>query len=339
MQFAATYYVKNGSPTTEIDIIKSALRPLRSLYGTTPSDEFGPLRVKAVREEMIRSDLCRNEINKRVGRIKRCFKWGVENEIVAPSIHHALQAVAGLRRGRCGVRESEPVRPVEEWRVNATLPHLSRQVRDMVRLQLLCGCRPAEICILRPSDVDTSGDVWIYRPETHKTEHHGRERVICFGPRAQEILNPWLENRAAEAYCFSPAEAEAERDAAKRANRKSPMTPSQRARQTKADRKRPWRESYDTNTYRRAIHRASEIAFGMPPELRQIDRDLPDDEKERRTAEAKAWRTEHLWSPNQLRHASATAIRKTYGIESAQLALGHADANVTQIYRPDEPAL
>ena len=95
----------------------------------------------------------------------------------------------------------------------------------MVRLQLLCSCRPAEICILRPSDVDTSGDVWLYRPETHKNEHHGRERVICFGPRAQEILNPWLENRAADDYCFSPAEAEADRNAKKRANRKSPMPP------------------------------------------------------------------------------------------------------------------
>ena len=31
---------------------------------------------------------------------KRMFKWGVENELVPPSVYHGLQAVAGLKRGR-----------------------------------------------------------------------------------------------------------------------------------------------------------------------------------------------------------------------------------------------
>ncbi len=34
--------------------------------------------------------------------------------------------------------------------------------------------RPAELCILRPADIDRSGDVWVYRPSDHKTQHHGR---------------------------------------------------------------------------------------------------------------------------------------------------------------------
>jgi hypothetical protein len=29
-----------------------------------------------------------------------------------------------------------------------------------------------------PCDVDTSGPVWAYRPHSHKTQHHGRDRVI-----------------------------------------------------------------------------------------------------------------------------------------------------------------
>jgi hypothetical protein len=56
-------------------------------------------------------DLCRNEINKRVGRIVRAFDRAVENKMVPPSIHHGLRAVAGLREGRSGVRESDPVKP------------------------------------------------------------------------------------------------------------------------------------------------------------------------------------------------------------------------------------
>ena len=65
----------------------------------------------------------------------------------------------------------------------------------------LTGCRPAEVCLVRPCDVDTSGDVWIYRPELHKTEHHGRERIICIGPKGQDVLRPYLL-RAEGAYCF-----------------------------------------------------------------------------------------------------------------------------------------
>ena len=37
-------------------------------------------------------------------------------------------------------------------------------------------------------------------------------------------------------------------------------------------------------------------------------------------------------SPNRLRHAAATEIRKQFGLEAAQVALGHRQADVTQIY-------
>jgi hypothetical protein len=79
LQFADGYYRKNGQPTGEYDSIRYSLKPLRRLYGSTGVNEFGPLALKNVREEMITSALCRNEINKRVGRIVRMFKWGVES--------------------------------------------------------------------------------------------------------------------------------------------------------------------------------------------------------------------------------------------------------------------
>ena len=82
----------------------------------------------------------------------------------------------------------------------------------MIRFQRLTGCRPGEVCILRPCDVDTSGEVWAYRPESHKTEHHGRDRVIFLGPKAQDVLRPYLL-RDKTAYCFVPAESERKRNA------------------------------------------------------------------------------------------------------------------------------
>ena len=48
--------------------------------------------------------------------------------------------------------------------------------------------------------------------------------------------------------------------------------------------------------------------------------------------ELKKWQSEHRWSPNQLRHTAATEIRREFGLEGAQVALGHASADVTQIY-------
>lgn len=38
------------------------------------------------------------------------------------------------------------------------------------------------------------------------------------------------------------------------------------------------------------------------------------------------------WAPNQLRHAAGTRFRHALGIESARVALGHADAGITEVY-------
>jgi integrase len=38
------------------------------------------------------------------------------------------------------------------------------------------------------------------------------------------------------------------------------------------------------------------------------------------------------WSPNQLRHTAATAIRREAGIETARTVLGHSSVDVTEIY-------
>ena len=84
--FADGYYTKRGKPTTEPESIRQTIKPLRRLYGDTLAREFGPLQLKAVRQAMIDAGLCRNEVNKRTGRIVRLFKWAVGEGIVPPSI-------------------------------------------------------------------------------------------------------------------------------------------------------------------------------------------------------------------------------------------------------------
>lgn len=106
VKFVDGYYVKDGRPTVEPTNVRLVMRLLRQLYGRSPVSSFGPLALKAVRNEMIRAGDCRTEINRRVGRIVRMFKWGVSEELVHPFVYESLRTVSGLRKGRSGAGES-----------------------------------------------------------------------------------------------------------------------------------------------------------------------------------------------------------------------------------------
>lgn len=302
LKFAESHYQKNGTPTSEVLGIKAALRFLKS-YMKEPADTFGPLALKAIRNKMVESGLARTTVNRGIDKIRRMFRWGASEQLVSPDIATALGMVEGLRAGKTKARETAPVLPVDDATVEATLLHLPAVVADLVRLQRLCGMRPAEVCMMRPVDIDRSGEVWIYRPQHHKTEHHGRRREVAIGPQGQAVLLRYLA-RAADAYCFSPADSEAKRRAERHANRKTRLscgnTPGDNVK-AKPKRK-PSAAGYPVAAYRRAITRACE------------KHDIPH------------------WAPNQLRHAAATEIRKAFGLEDAQVVLGHAKANMTERY-------
>jgi integrase len=192
LKWADGYYRKDGRPTTSVTISGWRSGPLRQLYALTPARDFGPRALKVVRQAMIDAGLCRNECNKRTRIVVRLFKWAVEQELVPPTVHQGLKAVSGLRKGRSAARESEPVRPVDDGLVDAVRPFVSRQVWAMIEVQRLTGMRPGEVVLMRTGDIDRSGRVWEYAPHAHKTEHHGRERRVFLGPKAQEVLRPWL---------------------------------------------------------------------------------------------------------------------------------------------------
>lgn len=318
-RYCERYYVKNGKPTKELANIRIALRPLRRMYGETPAGEFGPLKLKQLREWMLEWDVrlqgaklvavrresppARTYINQLVDRMKRAFRWGVEEELVPPTTYDALRSVPGLRRGRTTAAEREPIKPVEEYDMRAVLPFLPPPVAAMVEVQWYTGCRPAEVIQLRLADLDRSGEVWLYTPVSHKTEHHGLTRIIPIGPRAQEVLKPFL--RLDGGYFFQPRDALAWKHAKERSARGTPLWPSHvRALARKRKAKPKWQasEQYSTDSYRRAIARACKMAH------------IP------------------TWSPNQLRHARATLVRAKHGLEAAQVSLGQQHARVTEIY-------
>ncbi len=321
------YRRPDGSPAGELDNLRLALRPLRELYGMTPARDFGPKALKVIRQAMVDSGLCRRTANQRVSRIVRAFRWAVENELIPPAVHHGLKAVAGLKAGRSGARESKRIRPVDDARVDAVEPHVSRQVWAIIQMQRMTGMRSGEVCIMRTGDLDRSGPVWIFTPTEHKTAHHGHARTVFIGPRAQEVLRPWLRADPS-AYLFRPREAEEERRAEARKNRRTPLTPSQRARTRKAKPRKTPGERYDARAYGHAIARACDRAF-LHPELAKVARKkLTADQR----AELRAWRKSQRWHAHQLRHNAATWLRKEYGLDTARIILGHSSPTVTDTY-------
>jgi integrase len=259
------------------------------------------LALRALRDEMVRSGLCRNTVNARVNRARRLFKWGVGVELVPPSVYQALQAVPGLLRGRSEAPEAKPIQPVPEEHVDQTLPFLPSPVRAMVELQRLTGCRQGEAMGMRAIDLTMSGPVWISRPASHKNRHRGLERVIFLGPKGQTVVKPFLTTDL-RAYLFSPRAYVEAMHRRRTAQRKTMRTPSELRRLRKAKPGRGPGERYKRMSYRVAIVRACRKA-GVP-----------------------------AWSPLQLRHTAATAIRAKYGVEAAKVILGHTRVETAQIY-------
>jgi integrase len=294
------YRGPDGKPTSKLSEVKSVITVVLEYHSDLPAGEFTPLKLKAVRQKWVDAKRVRTECNRCVGTVKRIFKWGVSEELVPPAVYQALATVSGLQKGRTEAKEGEPVGPVEDAIVDATLPHLNRYVRGLVEFQRLTGCRPGEACALRRCDIDTGGPVWLYKPSTHKTAYRGKSRIVAIGPKAQELLKGFFI-ASIDDYLFSPRRAVEEHHAARSANRKTPPYPSHL--KLKAARKMPHAkkpaERYNRSAYIHAIDRACDRAFPLPAELAPRERESQAKWWKRLTkeqqGEVKEYRKAHRW--------------------------------------------
>lgn len=141
---------------------------------------------------------------------------------------------------------------VPEADIQAACAQLPQVLRDMVDLQLLTAARLSEITLLKPREVNCTGEIWVADlSKRSKTMHHGKERFLYFGPKAQLILAKYLL-RQADRYVFSPADAILQR------NKNSPISSAVG-------------DCYDVHSYRRAIQRArvkAKVPQWAPNQLR-----------------------------------------------------------------------
>jgi integrase len=321
---ATHYRRKDGTDTGELRNFKTAIKPLVKLYGRTAADEFGPLALEAVRNEMIRMVWGRKSINRQVSRVRQVFSWAVSRELIPGQVHSDLCTLKGLQANRTDARETEPVKPVPHAYVDATLDFLPPAVETMVKLQLATGMRSTELCTMRHCDIDTSGQVWSYRPSQHKTLHHSIDRVIDLGPKAQALIGPYLKSDVT-AFLFSPAQADRERREARTAARKTPLSCGNRTGSNiKAKPKKTPGDRFTKDTYARAIAYASERA-----DLWAKGGVVIGDEE----------RLVPHWHPHQLRHNFATDVRKHFGAEAVLAAIGDKSTSMIDLYAEKDRAV
>jgi integrase len=265
------------------------------------------------------------------------FKWAASRELMPASVHQSLATLEPLRRGRTTARETDRVLPVTQPMIDAVIPHLSRPVQALVQLQLLTGARPGELLAMRPCDIefDKAEELWLYRPEQHKNAFRERERLIFLGPQAQPIVKEFLNDRATNGFLFSPKDSVTEHHALRRERRMTAASCGNRPgtnRQT-APRIGPG-DRYTTGSYNRAVQYGCDRAFPPPFALARRRGETVKQWRKRLVTEDKwddlcAWRRAHRFHVNQLRHTAATFLRHEFGLEVAQLVLGHASANIT----------
>ncbi len=279
-------------------------------YRDLPAEEFGPRRLAEIRELFVASGNNRTYVNSQTRVICKIFQYSVSRELVDVNVLIRLKTLEPLRQGDSVASEPKRRQPVDLATVKATADHLSPVLKAMVRVQASTGMRSSEVCGIRSCDIDqTLSDTWIYRPEKHKTAHHGIAKAVPIVGDAHLALAPFMEDRASDSFCFSPRESVQwyrNQRTAKRVVSTSrgngPGRKRDRGGLKGDDAKRKPGHKFSRDSYRQAVQSAAKQA------------DVP------------------AWTPYQLRYTAATAVREALGIESAQALLGHSHASMTEHY-------
>lgn len=350
LSHAETYYRKNGRVTTEAGTIRQALAFLAP-FADLAAEQFTPGRLKLARQAMLDANLERNHVNKQVGRIRRLFRWAVENEQVPVTVLQALEAVSPLMPGRHGIREEDPVPPVDLEVLEATLPHMLARDQALVLVHLASGARAEEIVTLRPVDIDRSQLPWRceVRDEANKTAHLQQSRTVFFGPRARMALEPLLERvSAADGWLFPS------RGRGHRAGYRGHLTVNgyRQAVESALQRANQARELQNAVLRVLREHPAGALIpyrlaclLGhtyVSKALRDalaglLARQAVQQQEDGYCLDCTGGVPGELpplphWYPLQVRHRALTDVRARYGLEGAQAIGGHKEVETTQIY-------
>lgn len=201
--YAAEYYQKDGEPTSEVRLSKAAADGARALFGSLEIRDFNNTHLEMIQKHWIRQGASRGTVNAYTTRVKAMFRWGVNQKFLDGAQWHGIAATASVGRGRMGAKDTEAVEPASDEQIDAVLEVAAPRLAAKIQMQRFTGMRPGEVCRMRACDIDRSGEVWVYRPKFHKTQHHGIVRSVMIGPMGQEVLRDWIDRRNPGDYLFS----------------------------------------------------------------------------------------------------------------------------------------
>jgi integrase len=299
------YRHPDGTPTSMATNAVLAVRLFRDLYGNAAVAELTHADMLQLRDALVRSGVARTTVNRRLWCVKYMIEWALDEAIIPATVKAELTQVRGVKRGRTNAPERQPVRPVDDATIAATVAHMMPNTADMVRVHRLTGMRPCELCSLRWSLIDTSRTPWVYRvpPEVNKNDWRGelgQPRVVCIGPKARAILD---RHKGGGDVPFSPVLAFGEWLEARRAAR---VTPIYGKPKDAPPVPRVLGEHWTTDAYTKTIRAACGKAKITP------------------------------WGANRLRHTFGTEVRREFGLEAARAVLGHTGGgSVTDVYTFD----
>lgn len=267
--------------------------------------------------------LSRDTIRRCVNVVRQCFQWGVVGGVVDQNHAASFLLVESPAKGK--VKEGRKLASVDKTTSEKILQFLSPPLRAAVKLLWLTTARPSEILGLKGEDTsDLTEDnqhhrirrtgcvllrggakldleqenVWAAVLDEHKTAGKGFERVIFFGPKAQEILRPIV---GAEGYLFKPSEGRAFQLAEQARKQTTTGKGSKKPKKGDSAKRKPG-EFYSWSALLSAVKKGC-VKAKIPP-----------------------------YSPYQIRHTASAAVMDSHGREAASVYMGHKPSGITANY-------
>jgi integrase len=341
-----------GRNTSELHNLRDAIRPLRALYGLLPAAEFSPLKLKAVRQNLLDARRYRVWFAVHVGGEEKtlerrvwdhCFrrtpagcevlwqkKWrpaellGSERALSRVVINARIRRLVRVFRWAV----AEELVPESVHRALASVPGLQRGRTEAPESG---GIEPVAVAVVE------SAVVAMPAPVAAMTRLQ-----LLTGMRAGEvmIMRALDLNMAGPTWTYTPHKHKNKHRGKERVIFLGPQA---------QDIIRPFLTTnleaylFSPRAYVEVLHArraAARKTKRTPSELRrrkakpQVQPAERYDRRSYRQAVVRACRKAGVpaWSPLQLRHTAATLIRAKYGVEAAKAILGHTRVETSQIY-------
>lgn len=206
----ARYYDSGEGPSRHLANVRSGLqRWLVRFCGDRWLYELDSILLDHMLEQWVGSGrLGRTSVNRNLSFVRQFMKFCVRRGYASPDQLVQIQSVDRIRRGRYGVTDADPIRPVSDEHYQAVLPYLDDRSRDTIEMIYLTGMRPGEVRLMqvaRLGRVTVDGqDVLLYKPRLHKTAYLGKRRSVPIVGRALEIVEQRLAgvDETGEGYVF-----------------------------------------------------------------------------------------------------------------------------------------